>query len=250
MTRSYNVISDIHARRELEFGPEHEIQNQIEMARREMEGRKVEPLDSREMEAVNKRIEILKKLLHRDLRAKFKIEVHFDKHRTTVVKPFCGAISVWLSGTMFNGGGDQKLYECPNPECGALIYPYQISQQNVVENGFEEFKSISYCSKCGRVWDSEKTIGERLLKLTHQNWVEAIIRVMLKLDMDADIYLKFHTEDIRYRTMMEMARDRGGEEIARVRKSRALHIYPLKNIIQDTKNGASLESRIKAFISA
>ena len=49
--------------------------------------------------------------------------------------------------------------------------------------------------------------------------------------------------------MMEMARARGGEHIAKARVNRGLHIYPLKNIITDTKNGADLYKRFLAFIT-
>jgi hypothetical protein len=47
-----------------------------------------------------------------------------------------------------------------------------------------------------------------------------------------------------------VARNRGGEEIRKARKNRGLHIYPLKNIIKDTGNGAQLYERILAFITA
>ena len=68
--------------------------------------------------------------------------------------------------------------------------------------------------------------------------------------MDADIYLKYHPTDIRYKAALELARNRGGEELAKARKRRGLHIYPLRNIINDTKHGSDLYKRIRIFINA
>jgi hypothetical protein len=231
-----------------DFGPEASLRRQMDLKKRELSGEviKVE-MSSQELAAVNERIKQLGMLLQGQIRAKYKIEVVFGKNRTSRGAAFAGATSLWLSGTKFHGGGDEKLYECPNPECGALIFPHQITQQTV-ESG--EFCSISLCGHCGRRWKSEETIGERFFKLTEQDWAFAILRQIQKLELNADIYLKYSPTDIRYQAMMEMARQRGGEEIAKARKNRGLHIYPLKNIIKDTKHGADLYKRIRTFINA
>jgi hypothetical protein len=158
-------------------------------------------------------------------------------------------MSCWLSGTKFHGGGDEKIFECPR--CGGWIFPEQITQQTIQVAGREpEFCSVSVCGKCGGIWRSEQTVGERFFKLTVQDWCYAILKMFRRLGMDADLYLKFHPTDIRYVAMMEMAKDRGGEQIAKARANRGLHIYPLRNIITDTKNGSELYGRIKAFITA
>jgi len=49
---------------------------------------------------------------------------------------------------------------------------------------------------------------------------------------------------------MEMARSRGGEAVNKARNNRGLHIYPLKNIIKDTSNGADMYKRILSFIKS
>lgn len=232
------------------FGPEQSLRRQQQIFDQEQAGTyRPEPLSEGELQAIEAQVKALDKLLKKEVRAKYKLEVQFGKDRTTVVKPFAGVMSCWLSGTKFHGGGDEKIFECPR--CGKWIFPDQIDQRTIQQAGkAPEFCSISVCGHCGGIWRSEQTIGERFFKLTTQNWAHAILRMFRRLDMDADIYLKFHPDDIRYRTMMEMARDRGGEEVAKARRNRGLHIYPLKNIIIDTQNGAELYGRIKAFITA
>lgn len=240
-----------------DFGPENSLKRQAELLDRELAGEDTTVVMSgEELEMLERQVKAMDKLLSEEIRAKFKLEVQFGKGRAgrgiRSAQPFAGVMSAWLSGSKFHGGGDEKIFECPG--CGAWILPHQITQRTVVQkvNGrdVEEFMSLSYCGECAKIWKSEQTIGERLYKLTEQNWAFAILKMFQRLEMDADIYLKYHPIDIRYKTMMEMARNRGGEELAKAKKNRGLHIYPLKNIIKDTKHGSDLYGRIRAFINA
>lgn len=106
------------------------------------------------------------------------------------------------------------------------------------------------CTKCNRVHNENTLVGELLYRLTTPDWAHVILKHFVTLEHNADIYLKYHPTDVRYQTMMELARSRGGEHIALARKNRGLHIYPLRNIVVDTKNGADLYKRILAFITA
>ena len=238
-----------------DFGPATSLQRQAELYDREKRGEVIETaLSPAEMETLDQKMKALKLILKDEIRATYKLEIQFGKNRTSRGVPFPGVMSAWLSGTKFHGGGDEKIFECPNPHCGAWILPHQIDQRTVVEKidgrEVEEFRSLSFCAKCARVYESKDTIGERVLQLTEQNWAYAIQKMFLRLNMDADLYLKYHPTDIRYKSAMEMARNMGGEEIAKARKNRGLHIYPLRNIITDTKHGADLYGRIRAFINA
>lgn len=237
------------------FGPAQSLRKQAELYDREQRGEiTTVQLSGEELEALQNKIKSMGLLLGQEVRATYKLEVQFGKGRTSGGLPFAGVMSAWLSGSKFHGGGDEKIFECPTPECGAWILPRQISQRTVVRKidgrDVERFMSLSFCGKCGQVHDSASTIGERFFKLTEQNWAHAILHMFRRLDLDSDIYLKYHPLDVRYQTMLEMARDRGGEEIAKVRRNRGLHIYPLKNIIKDTKHGSELYGRIRAFINA
>jgi hypothetical protein len=106
------------------------------------------------------------------------------------------------------------------------------------------------CRECEMMWDEKKVIGEKLFKLTPKNWAHVILRYYVLLNHRADIYVKYHPTDIRYKTAMEMARDRGGEELLKARGTRGLHIYPLANIIKDVSAGADLYKRFLAFITS
>jgi hypothetical protein len=228
------------------FGPTDSLKDETAL----LKGEKSEvTLSEAELNAVKAKIDAMRLLLQRHVVAKYKVEVQFGKARSSTT-PFPGVISLWLSGTKFNGGGDEKIYECPRDTCGALIMPDQITQSQVIENGVPDFKSVSICGKCGTAWESSKTSGERFYKLTTQNWAIAILKMFRKVHMNADIYLKYHPTDIRYKAAMELVRNRGGEEIAKARSSRGVHIYPLKNIIMDVKHGSELLKRIGVFISS
>lgn len=239
----------------MSFGPAESLKHQADLLDREKAGEDTTvSMSPEELVTLENQIKAMDVLLKEDVRARFKLEVQFGKNRTSSGAPFAGVMSAWLSGSKFHGGGDEKIFECADPACEAWILPHQITQRTVVrrEGGkeIEEFMSLSYCAKCSKIWRSEQTTGERLFKLSEQDWSYAILRMFRRLEMDADIYLKFSREDIRYRAGLEMARDRGGEELAKAHRLRGLHIYPLRNLIRDTKHGAELYGRIRAFINA
>ena len=234
------------------YGPEQSLTRQRELYDREQAGETIaSSMTDGEVRRLEEKVKALEKLLTEQIRAKYKLEIHFGKNRTSSGAPFAGAVTYWLSGTKFHGGGDEKIYECPGPQCSALILPHQIKPGwNKGADGKEYMTSMSICGHCGEVWESSQTVGERFFKLTEQDWAFAILRMFQRVELNADLYLKFHPTDVRYKAAMEMARDRGGEEIAKARKNRGLHIYPLKNIIMDTKHGSDLYGRIRAFINA
>lgn len=214
------------------FGPE---------ASRELQKRIAEKgeteLTPAEAAAVKLQQQALDKFFAQRIQATYKIEVQFGKGRSTW-KHFPGALSVYLSGTKLHGGGDEKLYFCPRSDCGGVIFPG------------ERLGAQVHCRKCNMMWPETELIGERLYRLTPQDWAIVIHRFFVQLDHNADIYLKYHPTDIRYQTAMELARSRGGEAVNKARNNRGLNIYPLKNIIKDTSNGADLLRRIEAFIKS
>jgi len=194
-------------------------------------------LSGEELHAVKAKMAAFDNIFGQGLKAKFKVEVQFGKSRSTW-KPFPGALSVFLSGTKFHGGGDGKLYLCPAPHCGGLIYPH------------ERIGAKLLCRKCDKFWVDEDVVGEMFYFLAPPKWAAVIHRMFVQLDHNADLYLKYHPTDIRHQTSMEMARARGGDEIGKARRNRGMHIYPLKNIVKDTSGGAQLYDRILAFIKA
>jgi hypothetical protein len=171
------------------------------------------------------------------VQAKYKIEIQFGKGRSTW-KHFPGAVSLYLSGTKLNGGGDEKLYLCPHPHCGGIIYPN------------ERLGATVMCRKCNTMIPEQQLVGELLFRLAPPDWAKVIHKYYIELGHNADIYCKYHRDDIRYQAAMELARAQGGEAVNKSRNTRGLHIYPLKNIIRDTSNGGDLYERILAFIKS
>lgn len=208
-----------------------------------------EPVPEHEVKLIEERLKRLGLDGTKDIKARYKLEIHFGKDRTSSGLPFPGAMTYWASGKEFHGGGDTRVWECP--KCEAIIDDDATGLAPVRDaKGNTKEVAVRYCGKCASTWHLQELVEFRYFKLTEQFWAHAILKGFLRLGMDADIYLKYHRTDIRYKTMMELARSRGGEAINQARVNRGLHIYPLKNIIIDTKNGAGLYEQIRKFINA
>jgi hypothetical protein len=175
-------------------------------------------------------------------KAKYKLEVLFGK-KYSLNTPSHGAVTFWESGRKFHGGGDTKLYICPGKklnrsECDAFIPESAQGYGHLV------------CPKCGQVWKGDEVIGELMFRLTSQGWCTVLLKYFLKMELDADIKIKYPPEDIRSMAIAEQEKQRGGEllDTARGKRMHGAKIYPMMNIIKDTSSGSSLESRIMAFI--
>lgn len=216
------------------FGPE-----QSEQLRKKVEESGVlEKMSEEELAALQSRMEEFDKAFGKRVSAKFKIEIQFGKNRSTW-KPFAGALSLYLSGTTLNGGGDEKLYMCPRDDCNGIIFPDERLGAQVL------------CKTCGMMWPENNIIGEKLFNLAVPDWAHVILTHFRRLDHHADIYLKYHPTDIRYMTMMEIARQtKRGEIVDQARRNRGLSIYPLRNIVRDTAHGADMYKRFLGFVRA
>ncbi len=177
-----------------------------------------------------------KSAFEKDIRARYKIEIKFEKTRTMAgLNPLMW--QVFESGKHLHGGGDELVYWCQSRKgedgCKSLI-----SGNNIVHG-------VAYCPGCNAMVNAEL--------LTAQFWARVHIRKLAeymanlwrtKLGCSADIYCKYNREDIRYKIMEQKV---GAE---RARALQGLCIYPLSNILKDTSAGASLETRIEAFLKA
>lgn len=172
-----------------------------------------------------------------DRPAGYKIEIQFGPDRTPVGPNVC-AIQIWESGTKLNGGGDDKMYWCQDVRPDSKLGCLSPIPTGAIMGG------MAYCPNCKAAINSRYLTGERFVKLTTKNLAKLVESLFISLKMNADIYCKYHPTDIRYIAMQK----RYGLEKAR--RLRGLFIYPLKNIIKDTANGASLTSRFEAFLSA
>jgi hypothetical protein len=189
---------------------------------------------------IKRRMEVLDKVLATEQKAKYKIELMFGKARS-VHNPTPGMLSFWESGTKLHGGGDTKIYMCPGKDLG---------KSNC--EGFIPDASTGYghlvCPGCGQVWQGSQVAGEVVARLPLKKWAEPILKYFLRLQLNCDIYLKYAPEDVRTVAMIEQRSQLGGEKLQMVRSKRAVSIYPLKNIIQDTSAGADLLGRFQAYL--
>jgi hypothetical protein len=212
-----------------------ELREKLEEHRRK--GTVPDAMSADEEHAVGEQMKAIDAFFAKRVDATYKIEIQFGKERS-MMRPFAGALSLYLSGTKLNGGGDEKLYLCPKEGCKGIIYPKERLGAQVM------------CRECEMMWPENSLIGELFFRLTAQDWASVLLNYFQRLEHRADIYLKYHPTDIRAQTEAEIAGKKKGELVNKARNSRGLHIYPLRNIIRDTSNGADLYGRFKAFITA
>ena len=176
--------------------------------------------------------------------AKYKLEIMFNGARS-VHTPFPGILTWWESGSKLHGGGDSKLYMCPGKElahnaCEAVIPDRAVGFGKVV------------CPACGLLWRSEELYGEVFYRLPLGKWADVLEHWFLKLEMRADVRLKYARDDIRGAAFREQERQLGGEILAKARSEerRSTAVYPLINIVKDVGTGTSIRARMLAFLSA
>lgn len=213
-----------------------------EVAHRQ-EIRGVEQFSEEEQKAIKERMAAIDLLLKdQEGKGRYKIELFFTSARS-MNKPTPGVLSFWESGSRLHGGGDCKMYICPGKyrrvnECEAFI----------PDAG--NASAVLFCPKCGTSWKGDDVIGEHLARLSMKQWADLLLHYFVRLEHNADIYVKHAKDDIRTVAMMEQAKNKGGESLNKVRVKRALVIYPLKNIVKDTSAGASLLGRFQALLTA
>ena len=198
-------------------------------------------LSEEERDTLKKRMEAMDKLLHEQKKAKFKIEILFSHDRKPSAA-YIGALSFWESGTKLHGGGDAKLYECPGRRLGV---------NDCV--GFIPDPSQGYgflvCPKCQKVWHGNQVSGEVFARSTTANWAQLIYKYFVRLEHNADIYMKLPRVGLRAMAAREQAKQRGGEDLEKARGSIVRAIYPLANIIKDTSAGADVLVQLRKFLS-
>jgi hypothetical protein len=184
--------------------------------------------------------------------AKYKIEIHFNKSRTTA-GPNTAAVTIFESGARLNGDGDELVYICSERDKGlALNIPG--AQDREVIRGYEGCGSIipgenlrggvAVCTKCNSPISSESLTSTLLVHLRTKKLAVLVTDLFRRLDSDADIYIKYHPTDLRSEAL------NNPHQLDKGRMSRGLTIYPLHNIIRDTIGGATLEGRFSALFSA
>ena len=199
-------------------------------------------LSKEEKAALEAKQKALDALLNDKELSKYKIEIMFGKDFSPN-KPSSGAVSFWESGSKFHGGGDTILHFCPGKRLGVNACEAFIPD---VSHGF----GFLVCPNCHRTWNGDDVWGQILARLDSSGWASLVLKYYRKLEMRADIVIKYHPDSLRAAAHREQETQRMGSDLNRVRAKRAVAIYPLKNIIKDVNAGADLEGRFLAFIRA
>lgn len=186
------------------------------------------------------------------LPARYKIEVQFGKRRTTS-GPNVAAITIFESGKRLNGEGDELVYLCAERDKGLALHSIE-GKDRPIERGTQGCGkvipsdnirggvAICACEK-RRMIASENLTSTLLVNLTTERLSSMVADLFRRLSENADVYVKYHPDDIR------SIKDAPDDTLDKARSKRALTIYPLLNIIKETTNGASLESRLKVLFS-
>lgn len=171
------------------------------------------------------------------IQATYKIEVLFGPKRTTN-GPNAVRIMCWLSGSKMHGGGDESMFFCKdgtvdNGEgCWFPIPPGQ------VKNG------VAFCTVCNRGIMADKLTIQKEGRVTTKELSNELVRIFRQLNSNADIYVKYNSDDIHYVAMLRQR----GEAVAK--RLMGLSIYPLTNILKDTAAGADLGKRLYTFLTS
>jgi hypothetical protein len=195
-------------------------------------------------------------------KAKYKIEVIFSRHRSSLAhKPSPCMIIMWESGKRFHGGGDQKMYWCGYPNCDKPISSDHFAYMHVVCPHCQREQWLDPDSKESHIKAAQRdgndtaglrrmpfVVGERLANLTPPKLADLLVITWRKLDSDADVYLKYSPYEIRYDIKQETTKDI--DNLDKVRVQRQPVIYTLKSILKDIGAGADLHKRFLGLITS
>ena len=226
--------------------------NPLDMARANLRDR-LPGIASKDLErdeaAIKQKMEAVDKLFNEQVRAKYKLEIQFHEARSTNM-PFVGVMYFLLNGNKFNGGGDSKVYLCATDTCHGIIEPSEQVVTNLDEDPEQIKPAKMLCPKCNTICLAGDLWGERLLRLYSAGWAKAILENFRYLEQNADVSIVLHYSELQKSTKLEIDKQADGDVVREARRVRRKAIYPLRNIISDTANGAELYNRFLAFINA
>lgn len=187
-------------------------------------------------------------------RAKYKIQIWFRSDRS-MKKPVTFSMSFWESGKRLHGGGDEMLFICRRHASAPKISPFEMAnaaKKKISETGCGGLISgdnigpdgTAVCPHC-YVRHRAEQIGDAIFyRATIDQAATILATWWRKLGNNADIYAKYSPSDPRTVMMSKTYSPR------KARERKGLTIYPLANILKDTLSGSTLESRMRAFITA
>jgi len=190
------------------------------------------------------------------IRAGYKIEVFFGPGRTDR-QSYNALLLLWESGKHLHGGGDGAMYICldhrpfekvRSPSVLSALRSKMRNEAHQIAGCGSPIPStqvqmgLARCPTCGRIINSEHLMGQLPFFGTTAELAELTEILYSKLKHNADVYAKYYKTDIRF-----LALSKPGS-LAEI--SENAFIYPLRNIIKETSNGASVRDRFTAFFRA
>jgi len=185
-------------------------------------------------------------------RADFKIQIWFRSQRS-MHAPIAFTLSFWESGKRLHGGGDEMMFVCRRHAESPKLKPFDLAMaktksvrgcDGLISGGLAQETGAVLCPHC-HVSHRLDQIGDSIFYRTTINQASDIIaKWWRKIGHNADLYAKYNPLDPRSVMMAQ------NYDFRTAREKKGLTIYPLQNILKDTLNGATLESRVKAFITA
>ena len=190
------------------------------------------------------------------IKGKYKIQIWFKSDRSNK-KPIAFSVSAWQSGMRLHGGGDEMMFLCKRHAGVRDLLPSEM-QYRTIDNkvkptprgcglfipGENSVNGRVMCPHCGANHDQEHVGDAVFFRLSADNAAKVLVNWYKKLESCADLYAKYTPLDPRTILMSQAVDPRTARE------KKGLTIYPWKNILEDTANGSTLESRFKAFILA
>lgn len=186
-----------------------------------------------------------------DIIAKHRLQVTYGPDRTPN-GPNTSVITFWLKGSRFSGGGDERMYWCMEADGGthmAMDFVFDRSKKGTAGCGKMIPPSaisggVAYCPHCGNMIKAEALTGEVYHRLATKDLGEFLAGLWHKMGGDADLYIKYHTSDIRFREMVV----REGSQKAN--QLRGLLVYPLRNILTDTAHDVTVAEAFRRCLAA
>lgn len=180
------------------------------------------------------------RLLKKDLQGKYRIELFLGKDRGNM-KPTVGAISFWETGVSLHGHGDRNLFICPGKRLGKSACEAFIP-------GSSHGVSFLVCPSCQTRWQPKEVIDTIFGRHTMQVWAELLELYLRRLNHNADLWVKYSSDDLRAATLLEQQRQLKGDKLDLTRTRRLKVVYPAQRLVRDVANGSSVLSRIHAFL--
>lgn len=184
-------------------------------------------------------------------RADFKIQIWFRSDRS-MHKPVAYSLSFWESGKRLHGGGDEMMFICRRHSHAPKLKPFDVAMaktksvrgcDGLIPGGLAD-SGVIVCPHCHAKHKPDQ-IGDSIFYRTSiDQAADVLAKWWRKLGGRADLYAKYNPTDPRSIMMAQ------NYDYRTAREKKGLTIYPLQNILKDTLNGATLESRIKSFITA